>query len=430
MYGLSAYEDRVVGRLPRFMKPVVEAALEDRDSAAELRRVLHAPNPRAILAHEIRRATREALVEEGFRPPIGMGELEYLDTGMGRSLKDSIKKVVRKVTSPAKKAHDKVLDKVLPQRAADFLKRSRKKISATHKRLKQKHKKIFLKYGEVVLPIVGLVLAPFTAGLSALAAGLISSGIKMYKQKQAAVAAKKAAKANANAMLAEANRQERELAAQVESFYAQNQQIFLAFGLTPEAWGMLTLDKKLDVIDALSRGELPQGWEFIQVDEAPARPSTSPAPAPSAPAQPQYAAPAYQPSAPSYDPGYAGEAPSEEAAPQPNPIVIMVNGVEVASTANEADAARLAISSSSPGDRVDIIVNGSMTGLKLRTAAGLMDVPPEAEERVRAMSIEEARGLAERAAQNAGGSSGKPSGGFSWWWVLALPAAYFAAKAS
>lgn len=430
MYGLSAYEDRVVASMPRYMRYVVADALNDRESAADIRQILQSSNPVARLHHEIQSATREALIESGVRPA-GMSDYynPYIDAGMG-SLKKKLKKIVKKVVAPVKKIHDKIADKILPQKLSNLMSRTREKISNAHSRLAAKNKKVFLRYGQIVLPIVGAVLAPFTGGASLAAAAVLVTGIQVYKQKEAAEAAKRAGKAEANAMAAAVAQQEAELHTQADNLYNQYQGTFLAFGLTPDKWQALTITQKLEIIDALSKGELPAGYTLISEEEAAAAGAVStqagatqqalrPAPVASAPAPMVHAA--SKPYTPA--PGYTPTAGPTEVPPDMIEVILNGRPIKVASV----DAAMSVAKGASVGDRVEVTVNGESMGLKLMTKAGLIDVPPEAADRVRAMTQEDAVGLASRAGAQA---EAPGQSKFSWWWLLAVPAALVAAKAA
>lgn len=442
MYGLSAYEDRVVATLPPRVRTATVYALQDHDSRPEVRQILNSSDPAGRMVREIELAVKDAMAEQGY-PVYGMAGL---DAGMGKSLRKRLKHAVKSVVSTVKKIHQKVEAKILPKSIAKLKENVRQKVSDVHKKVVKAQKKVFVKYGSTILLVAGAVLAPFTGGLSLAASAVLTAGLEVYKKKEAARAALRAGKAEANAMAAEVAQQESSVNAQADAVYNGNTEVFTSIGITPTKWASLSLEAKLAIIDALSKGQLPPGYSFVSEEEAAAAgvvgaqagggavptpvayPPAPPAYQPAPPAyyggggggSPQY----YGGGATPYDGGYSegGEGEGEEEGVSEGPVEVVINGKSI-KVASADDAASVA-QNTSVGDRVEIFVNGQSTGLKLKTSGGLIDVPADAAAKVRAMSQEDAVGLANRASAAAGG------GKFSMWWLLAVPAALLAAKAA
>lgn len=421
MYGLNAYEDRVLATMPQRIRAATAYALRDPDSRSEVVEILRSNDPVGGMARELDLAVKESFVEAGY-PVAGM---DGLDAGMGKSLRKRLKKAVKKVVTTVKKIHTKITPK--PLRKID--EKIRKKVSNVHKKAVKVTKKVFVKYGSTILAIAGAVLAPFTGGASLAAAAVLSAGLEMYKKKEAARQAVRLEKQNAKALEAEAAQAEASLNTQADAVYNQYPQAFQALGISWNKWSSLSVDAKVAIINALSEGRLPPGYSYVSEQEAAAAGVV--APQAQGGSTQSYAGSA---PAPTYSSGgapqvtYTKEQPS---GPSQGQFRVFVEGQEVGSANTAAEASALAMGNSSPGDRVEIYSNGKSAGLGLRTAAGVMAVPAEQARQVNNMSHEETVALAERAAASASGSQehGEKKGGFSPWWLLAIPAVFVAAKA-
>jgi hypothetical protein len=118
--------------------------------------------------------------------------------------------------------------------------------------------KVFRKYGSIILTVAGAVLSPFTGGASVAAAAVLIAAQKAYQMKAAADKAKRESRKEAAALQAQANAQNAQAEQQVDAFYQQNQQWFVdQLGVTPDKWAQLTLQQKIDLINAGASGTLP-----------------------------------------------------------------------------------------------------------------------------------------------------------------------------
>lgn len=145
--------------------------------------------------------------------------------------------------------------------------------------------KIFRKYGAIILTVAGAVLSPFTGGASMAAAAVLIAAQKAYQMKAAADKAKRESRKEAAALQRQADAQNAQAEQQVDAFYSQNQQWFIdQLGVTPDKWAQLTLQQKIDLINAGASGQVP--------------PNSTPvsSPASQTPTPPQAQAPTFDPS--------------------------------------------------------------------------------------------------------------------------------------
>lgn len=486
MYGLGDYEDRVLSTMPRNLRAATAFALRDPASRPEVIAILRSRDPVGSMAREVDAAIKESFAEAGY-PVAGMSGL---DAGMGKSLKSRLKKAVKSVVSTVKEVHDKIEDKIIPSsvkkvmdKVQDKVSDVAKKVVAPVKKIDEKIKKVvkkvgqkaskvvkrvWVKYGSTIILVVGAIAAPFTAGASlaiavavSAAAAVVSAGNTLYQQKRAADKAVKAGEKDAELITAQVQQSEAELHRQADEIYSKYPEVFQSLGITPTRWHALSIDAKVAIIDALSRGELPPGYSYVSEEEAAAAGATGAVapqdgggaaqpPSGSAPASPtnwgSIASDVAQQCmiepwlCPKDSPEYlkwVGNQPPPTGAESKytSHYKTYVEGKLVGDSTSMAAAEEIARQLSSPGDRIEIMVEAPGTrmapvskGLKLRTASGLMDVPADVEQKVRAMSHEEAVALAQRAAGEA--STGAPKAGFSWWWLLAIPAVAVAAKSA
>ena len=188
------------------------------------------------------------------------------ETGMGKK-KSWFKKVIKKIAS-IPKTIQKAIVKVLPKGLKKIIKKVGPWVSIGMPA------KTFRKYSSIIIGLAGAVLAPFTGGASLVAAALIIKAREMYLAKNAATAAKKAAKADAAQQEQAAAAAEAEVMAQCDKFFADNIAYFAQYNITPEAWATLTLDGKIDLINAGAKGIAPVG--LGPVVSPPAGASTDP----------------------------------------------------------------------------------------------------------------------------------------------------------
>jgi hypothetical protein len=141
--------------------------------------------------------------------------------------------------------------------------------------------KIFRKYGAIILTVAGAVLSPFTGGASMAAAAVLIAAQKAYQMKAAADKAKRESRKEAAAMQAQADAQNAQAEQQVDAFYSQNQQWFVdQLGVTPDKWAQLTLQQKIDLINAGASGQVPPNSTPVST------PPSDVMPTPSTPSQP------------------------------------------------------------------------------------------------------------------------------------------------
>ena len=143
--------------------------------------------------------------------------------------------------------------------------------------------KIFRKYGAIILTVAGAVLSPFTGGASMAAAAVLIAAQKAYQVKAAADKAKRENRKEAAAMQAQADAQNAQAEQQVDAFYSQNQQWFVdQLGVTPDKWAQLTLQQKIDLINAGASGTLPPNSTPVAAPSS-GVPSATSTPLPSTP---------------------------------------------------------------------------------------------------------------------------------------------------
>jgi hypothetical protein len=210
----------------------------------------------------------------------GLGELGYLGKSAFKRLSKAIKKV-----------HAAVEKKIMP-----------KAILKVEKKVSDVGKKVAQKYGSTIISVAGAILAPFTGGASLAAAAVLVAANNAYQKKRLADKAKKASAANADQLVQEAAAADAVTARQVDDFYNQNQAWFVQAGVTPDKWAGMTLQQKIDTINAGANGTLKVGSPPPPTPV----PSFSPEPPSTQPMQP----PGYAPSGGGYAPSGGGYAPS------------------------------------------------------------------------------------------------------------------------
>jgi len=388
-HGLGSAEMDELNYLP---PKLVEYLAEEAQDPAFVRDylidALRSPNPHAKIVSDIAKA---AYAYSSGDP--GMGDL-------GKSFFKKIAKVVRKV-------HKSVTPK--------FMQKIEGKIHKVEK-------KIWKKYGNVLISIAGAVLAPFTGGASLVAAAVILAAKGVYEKRKAAIEAKKLAKADAKQLEAEANAQEAKVSADVEKFYQDNQAWFLQYDMTPAKWAQLTLQQKIDFINAGVSGTMPVTTpvttpppEVVAAETAATAQAAANAGIPPALVQP----PGFPPGT-----GYStsgGGAPAEVPPPPPaeqgGSFESIVEGKSIGTFGSADEAYSAILANSQVGDRFEIIANGKTMGLAVRTADGAVEVPPEAEAKMRTLTPEQSQAIVQKAEASPSG------GGIPWWLLLAGGAA-------
>jgi hypothetical protein len=179
------------------------------------------------------------------------------------------------------------LGKSLWKRVTHALKKSLNPVQAikgaigfTKREIKKEVKlteKIFRKYGAIILTVAGAVLSPFTGGASAAAAAVLIAAQKAYQMKAAADKAKRESRKEAAAMQAQADAQNAQAEQQVDAFYQQNQQWFIdQLGVTPDKWAQLTLQQKIDLINAGASGQVPPNSTPVSAPSGASAPASTP----------------------------------------------------------------------------------------------------------------------------------------------------------
>lgn len=161
--------------------------------------------------------------------------------GLGKSLLKKIGKTLKRSLNPVRATKS----------ALKFTKREiKKEVKLTEK--------IARKYGPIILTVAGAVLAPFTGGASIAAASALIAVQKAYQTHAAATKAKREARKEAGALESQAASETAQAEQQVNAFYSQNQQWFIdQLGVTPDKWAQLTLQQKIDLINAGATGQMP-----------------------------------------------------------------------------------------------------------------------------------------------------------------------------
>lgn len=164
----------------------------------------------------------------------GLGELGFL----GKSL-------LKRAASAVKRVHKAVAQKIMP-----------KAVLKVEEKINKVAKNVGKKYGSTLISAAGAILAPFTGGASLAAAAVLVAANNAYQKKRQADAAKKMSAANAAQLQAEAAAANAATERQVNDFYSQNQAWFEQYGITPAKWARMTLQQKIDTINAGANGTL------------------------------------------------------------------------------------------------------------------------------------------------------------------------------
>jgi hypothetical protein len=417
-------EIRALEKLPTPLQVALAEEAQDPEFLAYLVAVLRTPDPyNAIMDAMAKEMAAEQMGLDGYLGYVGMDGLDHLGKSFFKRVGSAIKRVAKKV----------IID-------------PHKKVFAAVKKIEKKvvrgAERVWRKYGNIILTVVGGVLSIFVGPAAMAAASVLIAANTMYRQKKAADAAKKAAKKDAAAQQAEADRQTAEVTAQVDKFYQDNQAWFVEHGITPDKWAQLTLDQKIDIINAGAKGTLPVGIGPV-VDQNTGQPVTTPGTSPGTGPPAGGAGPAAQPSggappsgatwgggggggpapggyAPGGgeggggEPGYGPPPGSEGSAPaaaQPDTFALLIEGQQAGTFTKLEDAAKAALAMTKPGDRFEVIAGGKSTGLRVRTSSGSIDVPPDMEAQVRAMSRDK---MGEFVAQ----AEKETKGGIPWGWII------------
>ncbi len=418
---LSDYELDRLDKLPKSLVKLLALEAEDPSFVTGyLIPALHTHNPYKKITDDI--------AEELYRDEMGMGDLgKSFFKRIGSAIKRTVKKVVidphKRVFEAAKRIEKKVVRQV---------------------------ERSWRKYGAIVVTVLGAALAPFTGGASVAAAAVIVAADTMYKKKKAAEEAKKYARAEARQLQAEADAQEREIARQVDQFYNDNKAWFLQYDLGPEKWAKLTLQQKIDFINAGANGTLPPGMGPAQTPNEPVSNTTPTSTMPPGTITPPTGVPptsmmpvtqgpvmdrpsgsssgpadgaTYSSGGAQYGPpppapggyGYPQEGPQDapatasDGAPAGS-YELLVEGQSVGQYTNLTAATKDALANTSRGDRFEVLFNGKTTGLRIRTSTGSVEAPAGQEDRIRMMDHAQVVSIVDQAE----GQSGSSSGGIPW----------------
>jgi hypothetical protein len=376
---LSMREEQGLRMLDPRMQDIVLDELRDPEQVPLLKELLRSPNPPKAIASEITDEIFEDIID-----PMMEGGADAIDISLkdlGKKKRRGFKKLIKKIGKPVMKA--------------------------------------VRKYGVTVAMVAGAVLAPFTGGASLAAVSALQAADQMYKAKKAAKEAKKMAKAEASALDTEANRQEENLATELDKWYEANRQLMTSMGFPPDVWGTLPLDKKIEVLDKVGKGEIKvPAYAPPAVPSGPPAGQPPPGPPPGVPSYPaQYAPPGYPPGPPPPPPqeGQAPPPPAAEAAVGKYDLI--VEGQNAGTFSSPAEASHAAIEATNPGDRFEVMAGGKSTGLNIRTAKGFHPVGPDMEAQVRTLTPEQVKDAV---------SKSEKKGGFPWWLLLPVGAAAIA----
>ena len=444
--GLSRKEVAGLHRLSPKSLAIIADELREPASRATIVEILRSDDPERALANQIAQETMAAIESVRVTRAAGLsdydGEWIADEVGLG-GLKKTFKKIRKKVSA----VHKKVQKAIVPKAVLKV----HEKVKEAHKRIKKKvktgAKKVWKKYGNVIITAAGAVLAPFTGGASLQVASVLTSANTMYQKKREADLIKKINKREAARLNAEVAAEEEKLKAELDKLYNENKPVFAAAGITDSAWAALSVDQKLAVIEQINSGKMPASQAAVQ--EQAEEQGIAPPPAPVVPdwmsaiqsasiyRQALASAPSYAPGvpsapdapAPSGPPAPGEEAPSE--AP-PGRYELVVEGEKVFETEDSNELFDTIGQKTKGGDRFEVFLNGKSLGLKLRTAGGVISVPKDAEEKVRAMSHGEVRSMVARAAAAVKqaaerGEVPKEGAGIPWWLIAGGAAAAIAA---
>jgi len=444
MAKLSTREVEALRRLSPSARTEIIQELSEPGSRATIRNILLSRDPERALANQIATEVTKAVHAIRYTRSVGLSgyDEEVYYQGLG-SLKKKFKKIVKKV----KEVHKKIEKAIVPK----AILKVKEKVKEVHAKIKEKvqagAKKVWKKYGNVIITVVGAVLAPFTGGASLIAASVLTAANTMYQKKRQADQIKKVNERESARLNAEVLEEEAKLKAELDKLYNENKPVFAAAGITDSAWAGLTVDQKLAVIEKINKGEMPASQAAVneQAEEQGIAPS-------SAPVSPDwmsaiqsasiyrqalasaYTSPPVYPSAPGEAPSApppSGGAPAPEGEAPSGRYELVVEGEKVFETEDSNELFDTIGQKTKEGDRFEVFLNGKSLGLKLRTAAGVISVPKESEEKVRSMSLGEVRSMVARAAAAAKGEgkAEEAGGGVPWWLIAGGAAAAIAAAA-
>lgn len=240
-------EVQILQSLPGPMRRFLADAVEESPEFLEEYVVptLQSPDPYDTILSDMTLAASALEFEE-----LGLGTYESNLGDLGKSFFKRLKGALKKSLNPVKAIKGTV----------KFTERQAKKDIKHFKGAVKGVEKIARKYGAIILTVVGAVLGPFTGGASVAAAAILIAAQKAYQAHAAAQKAKRVNRKEAAAMQADAAAQTAQVESQVDSFYSQNQQWFeTQLGVTPDKWAKLTLQQKIDLINAGSTGQVPSG---------------------------------------------------------------------------------------------------------------------------------------------------------------------------
>jgi len=420
----GAVEIDKLNRLPKRLVDALAEESNDPEFVAYLVGVLRAPDPYAALVDAMgKELAAEQMGLDGYLGYVGMDGLDHLGKSFFKRVGSAIKRVAKKVIIDPHKKVFQTLKKV-------------------EKKVVRGAEKVWRKYGNIILTVVGAVLAPFTGGASMAAASVLIAANTMYAKKKAADAAKRAAKKEAGQLQAEADTANAQVMQQVDQFYRDNQAWFIEHGITPDKWAQLTLDQKIDIINAGAKGTLPVGIGPV-VDPNTGQPVSTPPGGGMPPAGTIVGPPpgGIQPppsgggatwgggggggprpggavqeggggGEASYGPPPGGGAPAD-AGPTVGTFDLMVEGQPAGTFPTLEEAARGALAKTTPGDRFEVYANGKSTGLRVRTSSGSIDVPADLVAQVRGMARDKMGEFVAQAEKDT-----KGGGGIPWGWIL------------
>lgn len=439
--GLGKREMEGLRRLSRRSLAIVADEIQEPSSRATIIEILRSDDPERALANQIAQEMMAAIESVRVTRAAGLsdydGELIAEEVGLG-GLKKTFKKIRRKVSA----VHQKVAKTIVPKAIRKPIERTKEKVKETHKKIHKKvragAKRVWRKYGNVIITVAGAAVAPFTGGASLAAAAILSAANTMYQKKRQADQVKKVNERESARLSAEVAEEEKKLQSQLDKLYNENKPTFAAAGITDSAWASLTVDQKLAVIEKINKGEMPASQAAVQ--EQAEEQGIDPPPAPVVPdwmnviqsasiyRQALASESSYAPSEPDA-PAPSGPSSDEGKPLQEGRYELVVEGEKVFETENSEELFDTIGQKTKEGDRFEVFLNGRSLGLKIRTTGGIISVPTEAVEKVRAMTHGEVHSMVARAAAAAKGEGApeKAAGGIPWWLIAGGAAAAIAA---
>ncbi len=430
-------------RLSRSSLALIADELQHPASWSAVRRVLRAPDVERAIAEQVSAEISRAIAAIAEARGAGLGDdefdLDLVDGGfsgffkkIGKKIKKAAKKVVEIHKKVAKKAiiepHKKVIKATqkVAKKSVQITKKTASRVSAFQKRAIKKVGKAIKPYIPVILTVVGAVLAPFTGGASLAVAAALNAGYMLAMKAKQAKAAKKANRQEAAALQAEVSAQTAELNKELDTLFSQNQGVFAAAGISQAQWNAMSVEQKLAVVERINSGKMPSSQENAtnaaeaQGQEPPKQTQTWQQAMQSSPIWAQWGE-----SAGDTDAATAGvQTPT-------GTYDVYVEGRKVGSAQTLSEASQIMATNSKSGDRVEMFLDGRSLGLKIvTTGGGVISVPPDRVDEVRAASRQQIDGLIDSATKSVKASTESGSGSAGTWLLLAaIPAAFLFAKA-